>query len=133
MPANVNAKGRKIRGRFAHIPREAMDHAAVATLTHAQFRVLMLMAGQYNGHNNGALGVTAQQAAQQGIRSEHTLYGALKILEDRGLIERRYPASRVPPRPTMYSLSWRNVNDTEYTRLQRVPTNAYQQWKPDEN
>jgi DNA-binding MarR family transcriptional regulator len=130
---NLTPKGRKIRGRFAHLPRAAMDHQAVATLSHAQFRVLVLMAGQYNGKNNGALGLTAKQAAQQGIASERTFYRALRELEERGLIERTFPASRIPPRPTMYALTWRDVDDTEYTVQQAPPKNSYRKWGGPEN
>lgn len=134
MAWNVNAKGRRIRDRFAHVPRAAMDHPAVATLSHAQFRVLVLLAGQFDGRNNGALGLTAKQAAQQGIRSEHTLYDALRELEGRGLIRKTFPASRVPPRPTMYALTWRPTNETEYTAEERVAKNEYRDWRPaDEN
>jgi DeoR/GlpR family transcriptional regulator of sugar metabolism len=130
---NVNNKGRKIRDRFAHLPRKAMDHPAVATLSHAQFRVLVLMAGQYNGKNNGALGLTAKQAAQQGIASERTFYRALQELEERGLIERTFPASRIPPRPTMYAITWREIDDTEYTVQQSPPKNSYRKWEASEN
>lgn len=132
MPSNpnVNAKGRKIRGNFAHLPCEVMNHAAVATLTHAQFRVLVLMAGQFNGHNNGAIGLTAEQAKKQGISSENTYRAALKVLEERGLIESTYPASRVPPRPKMYALTWRPVEKTKYSDPRRMATNAYRGWKP---
>lgn len=129
MGNNVNAKGRKIRGRFAHLPRDAMEHPAVATLSHAQFRVLVLMAGQYNGKNNGALGLTAKQAAQQGIGSQRTFYKALRELEHRGLIERTFPASRIPPRPTMYAITWRNIDETEYTTPRNIPSNQYRQWE----
>ncbi|TQE98268.1 MAG: hypothetical protein FKY71_14740 [Spiribacter salinus] len=125
---NVNNKGRRIRGRFAHLPHAVMNHPVVSSLSHAQFRVLMLMAGQFDGHNNGALGLTAKQAANQGIGSERTFYSALAELERRGLIERTHPPSRVPPRPTMYALGWRGLDPTEYTRHQAAPSNVWMQW-----
>ena len=130
MPAaNVNAKGRKIRGNFAHLPCDVLDSQAVATLSHAQFRVLVLMAAQFNGHNNGALGITAKQATDQGIASEHTFYGALRILEERDLIEKTHPASRVPPRPSMYALTWRPLDQTKYTEARRAAMNGFKIWR----
>lgn len=130
---NVNAKGRKIRGRFAHVPRDALEHRAVATLSHAQFRVLVLLAGEFNGRNNGALGLTEKQAREQGIKSAHTLYKAFRELEQRGLIQTTYPASRVPARPTMYALTWRNLDDTEYTNATTMQSNDFLKWPQDEN
>jgi DNA-binding MarR family transcriptional regulator len=129
--SNVNAKGRRIRGNFAHVPCAVLSHAAVTSLSHAQFRVLVLMAGQFNGHNNGALGLTASQAAEQGIASERTLYAALRELERRGLIERTFPASRIPPRPTMYALTWRAVDRTGFTDARPRESNAYLDWRPE--
>ena len=130
--SNVNAKGRKIRGNFAMLPCAVLVHPSVTTLSHAQFRILVLMAGQYNGRNNGQLGLTAAQAADQGIGSERTLYAALKVLERRGLIERTHPASRIPPRPTMYAVTWRAVDQTEYTNARTRSSDAFLAWQPSE-
>ena len=115
-------------GRFAKLPLTVLDQVAVITLSHATFRVLVLMAAQFNGHNNGALGLSKSQAARQNI-SNKTLYKALTTLEERGLIEQTYPASRVPPRPTMYALMWISIGDTEWSRSTRIPTHSYRDWE----
>ncbi len=117
-------------GRFAKLPLTVLQEAAVNTLSHAAFRILILMAAQYNGGNNGALGITRSQAAVNGIGSDHTLYSALRALEERGLIEQTYPASRVPPRPTMYALTWVSVDDTSWSRSTRIPAHTYRDWQP---
>jgi hypothetical protein len=117
-------------GRFAMIPLAVFQHVAVQTLTHAMFRVLISLAAAFNGHNNGALGVTAAQAKESGGISRATLYGALRELESRGLIEKTFEASRVPPRPTMYALSWLAINDTDYSKATPRPSHAYRDWKP---
>ena len=88
------------------------------------------MAAQYNGGNNGALGITRSQAALNGIGSDHTLYRALRTMEERGLIEQTYPASRVPPRPTMYALTWISVDDTKWSRSTRIAAHTYRDWQP---
>jgi DNA-binding HxlR family transcriptional regulator len=121
---------RSSSGRFARLPLTLLATPAVTTLSHAAFRVLVLLAAQYTGYNNGALGITRNQAAQQGIGSDHTLYGSLRDLETRELIERTYHASRVPPRPAMYALTWVSVDDTEYSRSARLATHAYREWQP---
>ena len=130
MTRNVNAKARKIRGRFAMIPIDVMKHPSTSTLSHAAFRVLVLLAGAYSGHNNGALGVTAGQAAESGVGSRNTLYRALRELESRGLILKTYSASRVPPRPTMWAITWVSVDDTEWSRKTTTAAHTYRTWKP---
>ena len=112
------------------LPLTVFNTAAVSTLSHAVFRILMLMAKEYNGANNGALGLTRSQTAENGIGSDHTLYGALRTLEKRRLIEQTYPASRVPPRPTMYALTWLPVDDTEWSRATPIPAHTYRDWRP---
>ena len=121
---------KRIAGCFAMLPLTVLDKAAVKTLSHAAFRVLLLMAAQYNGGNNGALGITRIQAAANGIGSHHTLYSALRTLAERGLIEQTYPASRVPPRPTMYALTWMSVDDTSWSRSTRIAAHTYRDWQP---
>jgi hypothetical protein len=122
--------GRKITGgRFAKLPLMVLETPAVTTLNHAAFRVLVLLAAQYNGHNNGAIGLTANQAAQAGISSDSTLYRSLRELQERRLIQETYPASRVPPRPTMWALTWMPLNNTDYSNETRKPTHAYKDWR----
>lgn len=117
-------------GRFAMIPVAVLEHVSVRTLSHAAVRVLLLLAAAYNGRNNGAVGVTAEQAATHGVGSRNTLYTALRELEARGLIVQTYPASRVPPRPTMWALTWKAIDDTEWSRATTTPSNAYRTWRP---
>lgn len=121
-------KRRRTPRRFAMIPLQVFESDAVRSLSHATFRVLLLIAARFNGHNNGALGVTAAQARDAGV-SRNTLYAALRSLEDRGLIERTEPPSRVPPRPTMYSLAWLARDETEHCRKTRVASNTYKEWR----
>jgi hypothetical protein len=118
-------------GRFARLPLTLLATPAVTRLSHAEFRVLVLLAAQYNGYNNGALGLTRGQAANQGIGSNRTLYLSLRNLEVRGLVVRTYPASRVPPRPAMYALTWVSVDDTDFSGAERLATHAYREWQPE--
>lgn len=123
--------GRKSGGkRFAMVPVAVLEHVAVVTLPHAAFRALVLLAGQFNGHNNGAVGLTKKQAAALGIGSDKTLYQSFRELEGRGLIVQTYPASRVPPRPTMFALTWLPLDDTDYSNATAKPSHAYRDWKP---
>lgn len=122
-------KRRTSTGRVAVIPLAVLEHPSVTTLKHAPFRVLIFLAAAFNGHNNGALGITATQAAERGIGSKNTLYESLRELVVRGLIQETYPASRVPPRPTMYALTWRPLDDTDYSTSRTTPSHAYREWR----
>ena len=123
------SRRKKTAGRFAMLPVTVLGTDAVKTLSHAAFRVLTLMAAEYNGGNNGAVALSKMQAAKQGI-SNRTLYRALRTLETRGLIERTYQSSRVPPRPTMFALAWIAVDDTDWSVATRVPARTFADWKP---
>lgn len=107
-----------------------LEHVAVRTLSHAAFRVLVLLAAQYHGCNNGALAVTACQATASGIASRNTLYAALRDLEARGLIAMTYPASRVPPRPTMWAITWESVDATDYSSSTKRAARTFESWRP---
>jgi hypothetical protein len=116
-------------GRFARLPLTVLVSPAVVTLDHAPFRVLVLLAAQFTGYNNGQLALSKTQAAEQNITNK-TLYKALAELETRGLIEETYGASRVPPRPTMYALCWLAIDDTVYSKATRVPSHSYREYQP---
>lgn len=114
--------------RFARLPVTLVRHPAVTTLDHAAFRVLTLFAAEYCGNNNGAIGLTAAQASELGIGSNHTFYKALSTLEERGLLLRTYPASRIPPRPAMFALEWVPVDDTKFSAATRTASHRYKKW-----
>lgn len=106
------------------VPLKVLGQSSVIGLSHASFRVLVLLAGQYDGHNNGALGLSKTQAKSQSV-SNKTLYKALAKLEEIDVIRETYPASRVPPRPTMYSLTWVKMDDTDWSQATRVPARTF--------
>ena len=116
---------------FARLPNDLLAHVAVTTLDHAAYRVMTLLASVFRGFNNGAVGMTANQAAEYGIASDNTFYRALRTLVERGLIEQTYPASRVPPRPAMFALSWLPYNDTKFSKATKTPSFAYRNWQPE--
>lgn len=117
-------------GRFARLPVVVLEHVAVRTLSHSAFRVLVLLVAQYHGGNNGALGITPSQASTSGVGSRHTLYKSLRELEARGLIEMTYPASRTPPRPTMWAITWEAVDATDYSTSTRRAARTFERWSP---
>lgn len=132
--SGMKTKARRPSGqRFAMLPVDLVMHVSVTTLDHAAFRVLVVLATEYRGKNNGAVGITRAQAKAAGVGGKNTLYRALKNLIDRGLIEITSHASRVPPRPAMYSMAWLPVDDTEHSIRTRTPSHNYRSWTPEKN
>lgn len=109
----------------------------MTTLPHIAFRVLVVLAGQFTGGNNGSLSLTRRTAAKHGIRNAHALFAALRELEARSLIERTRPGSRIPPRSAFFALTWRRVNaplhwDPHDDRETLKPSNAWVKWQAPE-
>lgn len=118
-------RGRSSSGRFALLPQDVLKHPAVTSLSAAVFKVLVAVAAQYSGGNNGALALTRAMAREYGITSNDTLRRSLAILCSRRIIDCTDPGSHVPPRPARYSINWKPLNDTEWTRATRTPSHAY--------
>lgn len=122
-------------GPFALLPVDVLVSAAVRTLPHAAFRMLVILAAQYSGARNGSLSVTRQTLAQHGVRNPHIIGPALAELEARGLIVRTRPGTRIPPRSAMYAITWRNIDEPlSHDRHDALPTlspsHAYARWAP---
>ncbi len=123
------SKGRARKGeRFARLPLRVMESAAAASLSHGEFRVLVLYCAAYNGFNNGSLALTRGQAAAFGIQKT-LLMDAQRVLEERGLLVMTQPGSRTPPRPHMFAITWESIDEGKHDcAVTRVGTHAYRSW-----
>ena len=77
---------KNLKQRFGYIPRYVLLSKEFQTLTYAHRHLLLCIAAQYNGHNNGHLTFTRQDGLRFGFRSEDTRCKALKRLQELGLI-----------------------------------------------
>ena len=71
--------------RFYHA---MADTPAWASLTCAQRCVYLALAMRFNGHNNGAIGISVRAAAVEANCNKDTATKALNILCERGFIQR---------------------------------------------
>lgn len=122
-------KSRKSKGRFAMLPHALLRHEAVTTLSPAHRWVLVAVAAEFNGKNNGAIVLTPAVAKDYGITSVDTLRKGLGELVSRGLVIRTDPGSYQPPKPARYALTWQPMNDSDYSIARRTPTHDYREWK----
>ncbi len=120
-------KSTRLRERFSRIPHSVLESEAVTTLNHAAFRILVILASQYWGRNNGALALTEVAARPHGFRGRDTLYRSLRELERRGLIVCTRRGMKVKNSFTLYALGWEDIHNRDAvtsTRRSRETTGA---------
>jgi len=121
-----------MRGKFfAAIPVEVLTSVACRTLPAYAVRVLLAVAAQYRGNNNGDLALTFATARPFGIVCKAQLFGALGMLKKRGLIEQTRQGGKKPMGPTLYAVSWQPISDLDGKIASGATTaasNAWAQW-----
>jgi hypothetical protein len=101
--------GRREAGQYTGLPHAVQDSANFRMLSGSAEKVLLAIARQYNGHNNGDLCATYQFMRQRGIRSPDTLSSAIRELRHYGLVELTRQGGRHAP--SLYALTWRAVDE----------------------
>jgi hypothetical protein len=97
---------------FAALPVGVMDSDAYRWLPSFAVRVLVALAAQYCGINNGGLELTVKEAERFGIKRTE-LYAGLKLLAFVGLIKKTVEERKSSGKgvPAKYALTWRPVNE----------------------
>lgn len=95
-------------------------------------RLLVAIAAQYRGNNNGDLAMTRAIARQFGIYSqEHLVFGLVALME-RFLIQKTRQGGKKPFGPTLYAVTWQPIDDLA-GKIELLPTttasNAWSKWK----
>jgi len=109
------AQGRFESGqKFAAIPEEVLRSEAYRQLPDSAVRILLAIAVQYRGNNNGDLSMTAGMAKEYGIGHKN-LAAALPLLEMTGLLQRTRQG-RLQGGATLcslYALTWKPLNASD--------------------
>lgn len=102
------SKGRSQIRSFAGIPRVVMESADYLGLGGNAIRLLLELAYQYKGKNNGDLCAAYSVMRKRGFKSKQTLANALKQLLDANLIEKTREGVFMNPggRCALYALTW---------------------------
>lgn len=114
--------------RFARIPLSVLTSEAVTTLNHAHLRVLLILATQYSGSNNGTMACTPLYARQFGFRGHDTVYKALRELEARGLIVRTRMGIKQRDVFSLYALGWEDVDSRDGKPLAKPEPRNNARW-----
>ncbi len=96
---------------FAQIPVEVLTSEACRTLPHYAKVVLLTVAAQYRGNNNGDIALSYSTARTFGITSKWQLTDSLALLLERGLIQKTLQGGKKPLRPCLYALTWQPINN----------------------
>jgi len=123
--------------RYALIPREVMECEAYRAAPDWSLRVLLALAGQYSGHNNGSLALTSSQARPYGILP-WKLYAGLRVLAEASFIvcTRRGHLAEGTKFPSMYAVTYRGINEPQLgisydygINVCPIPLNHWAKWQ----
>lgn len=125
-------------GLYAPIDHTVIDSAAFADLSHSAVRVLLTIARQWNGINNGWLQATFSYCHKKGVGSEHTLQQAVESLIAHGFIYRTRGHGMIDGEniAARYAITWRPLcgkKDRVGLFLDGFLPNAFEKWEPVKN
>lgn len=107
------ATGRGKSESYAAIPRQVMRSADFRALGPNAVRVLLWLAHNFKGRNNGDLAATLSLAKYWGIGGKDTLSNAIEQLIEAGMIVRTREGRFTNPggRCALYALTWLPIDD----------------------
>jgi hypothetical protein len=102
----------KWQGGYLSLPKVVTENADFRELSPSALKVLMVLATQYRGNNNGDLSATHTMMKAWGGMSPTTLAKALRELLDHRLIIRTRDAwvGREAPRCALYAITWQPID-----------------------
>lgn len=114
--ARIRVRGRRSTRPFVSIPHDVLEHQRFAALSPHACKLLLDMARQYRGSNNGdltAIFTTLQR--ERHWRSRTTLYKALGELQKAGFLKRTRKGKRIGGAhyPSLYALTWWKVDPSD--------------------
>ena len=114
------------------VPLTLLRHPNFIRLSPFAVKLLMDLARQFSGFNNGFLCASRSLMRECGWSSAATLQKAVEELEHYGLIIRTQQGGR--NRPTLHALSWRRIDDKPGRHLDVrpsiAPTDDWKQERP---
>lgn len=119
-------------GRFLALPHVVMESEAFKSLTGQQIKLLIDIAMQVKGANNGRLSASWRYLSEErGWTSKSPIRPALTALEEKGLIFCTR-VGRFPSVPAWYAVTWQPLHHHSDMDCgpQALPRGAYSRWKP---
>ena len=126
MPSRRKIKGRAEKGTFTLIPHAVMDNRDYVNLSYKSVKLLLDLAYQYRGKNNGDLTAAFSILRQRGWKREATIGAAIKELIAANLIIRTREGYFQNPksRCALYALTWQSIDECKGKDLEISPTTS---------
>ena len=127
-----NEKRRRLTGRqttksFVRFPHELLNHRNFSTLSPRATKLLIDIASQYNGRNNGDLCAPLSKMHCRGWNSSDQLFKAKKELVEKGLI--RVSRQGGLNKCNLYALTWFPIDECDGQRDIASTITAPHDWK----
>lgn len=102
-------KGRRESGSFLALPHDCLNHENFFKLSPHSVKLLVDLATQYKGSNNGDLCLTWSMMEKRGWRSQSTLDKSRRELLHFGWIELTRQGGR--NQPSLYAITWQSIDE----------------------
>ncbi|HHA2837643.1 TPA: hypothetical protein ACOFCN_002020 [Stenotrophomonas maltophilia] len=115
-------KGRGKGHSFVQLPHYMIQSPQFYALSGTAVKVLLFLAGQYNGKNNGDLSATESMVSAAGVCSARGVGAVLTSLEEAGFIVKTRTGHR--RLCNLYALTWYRIDECEGKGLEVAPEHA---------
>lgn len=124
----LNTKGRREKAIYMGIPLRVIRSKEFGQLGGWEVKLLIELAAQYNGYNNGNLSCPFSQLKERGWNSNGTLFAARnRLLECNWIVTSRHGNRK---RCALFALTWLSVDECEGKGLEILPTKTQSDaWK----
>lgn len=112
-----------IKGRYTSLPHSVLESKCYINLSPNAIRLLIELAFQFKGYNNGKLCAIPDQLVSRGFKSATTVYKATKELLDAELILCTKFSLKGSRKPNYYAVTWLPINEINGFKMDIPPTN----------
>ena len=137
MASREKTKNRRDERLFTGLPHHIFradaatgKPAPVSILTHSAFHLLVNMAAQFNGYNNGDLAAAPKIMKLYGWNSHGNLAKSLTELQETGFIQMTREGGR--NKCSLYALTWKRINECKRNLDVEETKVASNLWKKEE-
>ena len=124
------------RASYVGLSKAMLTHEAFTGLSAIATKLLVGIAAQYNGYNNGDLACSWGLMKNRGWKSPDTLNKARRELIDKGFLVLTRQGMKYPKRASLYAVTWKPIDDSPKLEEHRASSTALDWWKrggpPDE-
>lgn len=120
-------KGRRPSDTFVRLPHSMMQSPTFFALSGAAMKMLLFLAAQYNGRNNGDLAATKAMVEAAGVCAGSKAKELLSQLEDAGfIVQTRHGIKK---QCHLYAITWCGIDTCAGKNLEIPPGPPRNDWK----